>query len=165
MTTTLTKTQIEALFASFGDTCEKLLANITPESELQTQGAQAAKNKVLVSNPLHAAIKEIIAACKKGECHLAHKLLGVKSLICSAKIRGEAFWEKGNGTGISLYTTLDSMEFEASMALNKIPRGIVCVTSCGMVSAEDPTDPLESPTLKLIIETFERNKKEAYARA
>lgn len=157
MSTALSNSQVEAQFAAFGASCEKILARVTPESELGDNLAKARKKQKVVSDPLYAAIQEIIAACRNTNCELAHELLGVKSLICGDKVPNEPFWEiRIPEEEQSVYGELDGMEYQAAMALNQIPRGLVCLTSQGAISAAEPTDPLQSPTLQRMIETYKR---------
>lgn len=150
MTTTETpETQCEA----FGKACESLLAQIRPESR------PGQTHQKVVSGALYAAVQEIIAAYQIKDHELAHELLGVKSLICGDRMPDKPFWEtKGDP---SLYRELDAMEYAAAMALDKIPRGLMVLSTQGLHAKGNPVGSTDSPTLQLIAAAYKEYESRA----
>lgn len=118
-----------------------------------------AMKEARMSEPLRYAIKEILEAIKKKDLELLYELTMVKSLITS-NISNESYFEEDyeyNKTviGESLYSILDSLHHDVAYAMDKLPGGMVIISSEGRYEKTSLTK-RDSPTLKLIENELKR---------
>lgn len=90
-----------------------------------------AEGKILISQPLQAALAEILAAAQNKDWDLLYQLAAVKRYICSEPVEGEPFWElRGDEKQTaSLYRLLDQISFAVSMALSFTPHGMTVISA------------------------------------
>lgn len=128
-------------------------------------------SRILISQPLHDAIREIEAEVTKAHTnwHLVAALTGTKSYICTldqGRTVADPFWAEEREDDVSVYMILDGLHFRAAMKADVLPSGISVFgrTADGIRVRHGEVDTNASPaspTLRLIAE--ERARIEAGA--
>lgn len=112
---------------------------------------------VRVTEAVVLAVDEVLAELHKprSDWYVIATLLTAKSYLCGALLPDEPFCEdRGHneqvlGEGVSVYSTLDGLQFRAATFANVMPAGMVAYTAAGKEEELYPRDG-DSPTMRSI---------------
>lgn len=127
---------------------------------------------VRVTEAVVAAVGEVLDELRRprSDWYRVAALLSCKSYLCGAVVEAEPFCEDRDhneavlGDGVSVYSLLDGLQFEAAMMANVMPAGMTAYTAQGKCEERYRLD-VHSPTMQSIALAERRVHEHCDARA